>query len=544
MTPGPPNDELLEETNIKISRFPYACQAANPECAGWLFGSMKVTNSNTFIEKIREKLKIPEYVALGVTYRTIRDKFNKPYLWDREYPPPQALHLDIDQDYIMRYLDILSRTWSKGSSGIILGLNLRLVLCFSSERAKALSENQRRDIKDMAKKRQYLTNERVQKMTNATIANLDYPIGPYETTLREFIMSRSPPKQLNKRIFLAVERDWKGSNFNLITMKGNYSEAYKILQGMTPQCFFLYGKDAEKWFNNKGITMFKGVKYDLVANCTVGEGDKKSAELVEEDLFDLGSGWRESKKSVSRQTEEPDFNRASDALVKSFGSFFRNTGSPSKVPEDVPVSFDPVTLKQKNLDDGSVGASTLGSKTKASKGDGVSREQYDKLLEENRLLVMKAHSRSTPSSKSVSSEVTTKSTKEEFKQLKKSVFKWFKKKGASDSELESVALEFTSKSGEMVNLQELFTLMETKLSKKTGKDEKEGKKKKVMKKAEESDSETSSSKKGSKEETIEIKEDKDDEEAQKILTKKYKDRIKKAPEVDTGSKAHGASKKT
>jgi hypothetical protein len=65
------SDTISEEIpDIFFSKNPYTCQAVRPECIGWFFGSTKFINSKKLVPAIREKLRIPAYVPIGVQWQS------------------------------------------------------------------------------------------------------------------------------------------------------------------------------------------------------------------------------------------------------------------------------------------------------------------------------------------------------------------------------------------------------------------------------------------------------------------------------------------
>jgi hypothetical protein len=74
---------------------------------------------------IKEKLKIPAYVKIGIQWRTIKDENRKSYeWWNAEEIPPQALHFDLDQDHANRFVDPAAKLWKKGATNRVQGLQI------------------------------------------------------------------------------------------------------------------------------------------------------------------------------------------------------------------------------------------------------------------------------------------------------------------------------------------------------------------------------------------------------------------------------------
>jgi hypothetical protein len=79
-----------DEMTVTLARNPCACQAIKSECVGWFFGSAKSIDSKIFVVAIRDKLKIPCYVAVGAQWRTIKDENRKNYEGKEEEPLPPS----------------------------------------------------------------------------------------------------------------------------------------------------------------------------------------------------------------------------------------------------------------------------------------------------------------------------------------------------------------------------------------------------------------------------------------------------------------------
>ena len=95
---------------------------------------------NVLSTSIRDTLKIPHHVPIGLQWRTICNEHKKKYAWIDDISPPQDIHFDIDADYAARYYDDVAKLWRKGGKKKVLGLQLQLVPCFSSPVSVALSD--------------------------------------------------------------------------------------------------------------------------------------------------------------------------------------------------------------------------------------------------------------------------------------------------------------------------------------------------------------------------------------------------------------------
>jgi hypothetical protein len=97
-------------------------------------------------------------VPIGIQWRTIKNENKKNYEWKEDKFPPQALHLDIDNNHATRYTDAAANLWKKGATNRVHGLQMRLIPCLGSNRAVAISENQKHNMKLMAAKQQFFVN--------------------------------------------------------------------------------------------------------------------------------------------------------------------------------------------------------------------------------------------------------------------------------------------------------------------------------------------------------------------------------------------------
>jgi hypothetical protein len=130
-----------------------------------------------------------------VQWRTIKNENRKNYARDEEATPPQALHIDIDQNHANRYTEPAARLWRKGAKNRVNGLQLRLIPCLGSNCAIALLDNQRSNMVLMAAKQQYFMNSYMVKLDNPHILNLDAPI-QHSTTHPAFNLQRSYPTKI------------------------------------------------------------------------------------------------------------------------------------------------------------------------------------------------------------------------------------------------------------------------------------------------------------------------------------------------------------
>ena len=84
-------------------------------------------DSNVLSTSIRDTLKIPHHVPIGLPWRRIRNEHKRKYAWIDVISPPQAIHFNIDADYAARYYDDVAKLCRKGGKNKVLGLQLRIV---------------------------------------------------------------------------------------------------------------------------------------------------------------------------------------------------------------------------------------------------------------------------------------------------------------------------------------------------------------------------------------------------------------------------------
>jgi hypothetical protein len=249
-------------------------------------------------------LKIPAYVPIGIQWRTIKNENKKNYEWKEDKFPPQALHLDIDNNHTTRYTDAAAKLWKKGATNRVHGLQMRLIPCFGSNRAVAVSENEKHNMKLMAAKQQFFVNSYTVKIDNAHIMSLDDPI--HNATLRKYFMSRAPKASVIQRLFVSVDKSWKGNEFALVTVKPYAAEAIKALNCMIPECSHLYGVEAAKrWYSNAGLLAYQDVTWDPTKQSTTSHQDQETKALVDEDMFQIGTNWVLTAPIMQTQATRP-----------------------------------------------------------------------------------------------------------------------------------------------------------------------------------------------------------------------------------------------
>jgi hypothetical protein len=122
------------------------------------------------------------------------------------------------------------------------GLQLRIIPCLGSNSAVTLSDNQCSNMVLMAtKQQQFFMNYYTVKLDNFHILNLDAPV-EYATsqvaTLRKYLISRSPTNSVIQRIFVYVDKSWRGNDFTLVAVKPYAADAIKALNCIIPECTF------------------------------------------------------------------------------------------------------------------------------------------------------------------------------------------------------------------------------------------------------------------------------------------------------------------
>jgi hypothetical protein len=54
--------------------------------------------------------------------------------------------------------------------------------------------------------------------------------------LRKYLMSLAPKTSVIQRLFVSVDKSWRGNDFTLLTVKPYAAEAVKALNCMIPEC--------------------------------------------------------------------------------------------------------------------------------------------------------------------------------------------------------------------------------------------------------------------------------------------------------------------
>jgi hypothetical protein len=286
-------------TKISLSRNPLACQAVKSITVGWLFGSLKSMQESTLETAIRKELNMPPEIPMGIRWKVIRNsqKANPPY--NKDGPAqPQALTIELDEQWYNVYAAELARIFKKKSKVRICGIQFRLVPCFTSPRMSACDDATKTDATMMASKQQYFVNEHAKKLPPTSfIEFLDLPITSTSDnngwTLRRHLMKASPKGRPSQRLFVTVDQRYNGTGHQLITTRTYYDEAERALNNMIPECLNLYGQPAAKWFTTAGLQAFKDITWDPNSNKTVSSNNE-ILDCLEEDFMGMGNDWREN----------------------------------------------------------------------------------------------------------------------------------------------------------------------------------------------------------------------------------------------------------
>ena len=99
------SETLADELPVQLGRNPYACQAVKSECLVWFYGSVKPIDSKVLALKSIKAMKLPANVAVGLQWRSLKDKHGKNYPWNPDESPPPALHIDMDHNYAAAYAE-------------------------------------------------------------------------------------------------------------------------------------------------------------------------------------------------------------------------------------------------------------------------------------------------------------------------------------------------------------------------------------------------------------------------------------------------------
>ena len=285
-----------------LSRNPIPCQATKVSCIGWLFGSTKTMRDDTLCKALRDELSIPDEVALGISWRTIKNAQKKNPAWINDNPPPQALTIEIDETYAPIYTPAMAALWKKRSRARILGRQYRLIPCFTSPKMASADDFTRAQVAEMANKQGWFLTQHVSRLTvNKFVAALDKPIpdpaNPTKTwTLRRYIMNKAPVGFPLQRLFISADQSWDGDGAVFMTSKLHFEEAEHVLNNMIPECLHNFGAPAADWFTPTGIKIYKDTIFDPTSGKTISVNNDLEG-LVEENFLGMGTAWRDTPEN-------------------------------------------------------------------------------------------------------------------------------------------------------------------------------------------------------------------------------------------------------
>jgi hypothetical protein len=300
--------DALPKLKMSMMKQPNPCQAVKSGCIGWFLYSSKQINSKTFVTETKTVLGIPDEVAIGISYRTITNEFGKKPPFNRDDPPPAAIHLDIDERYSMLFQQKAASLWRKNSKKRLPnGVQLRLVPCFSSPIGKSMTDDIRADAKTLAERQYFFVQEHLRPMEYHFISLLDTPLSPTDSmTLRRVMMARAPKNRPASRLIHNVDQSWnQPSKYMVTTVVGREEEVNRFLNNLIPEILYTYGPEASKWFSSQGLMVYKDVLWNPEKGTTSSSNSRASAVMVEEDLWDLGTKWKVIAANAPT-TQRPD----------------------------------------------------------------------------------------------------------------------------------------------------------------------------------------------------------------------------------------------
>lgn len=296
------NVEALEDRfGLKINPNPNPCQSSRVSTLGWGFGTVKSMDGEELTKAIRKTLKIPDHVALGVQWRTIADKSGRRYPWpkDKILPrPPQALHFDIDDSYVGTWYPKFAKLFKKNSKKKVNFMQIRLIPCFTTQLGKTLSDAMVENAFQMAQKQAHFVNSYTTRLTTSNILSLDTPIGEQQMTLRRYLMMKAPMIKVTERIFVTVDRAYRGNEHVLITTRRHADQALRTINTMIPECLSLYGPEAAKWFTQHGLMAYQDIRWDEKTKSTISTQDTVLQEILDEDFFGMGDIWKDTSSTA------------------------------------------------------------------------------------------------------------------------------------------------------------------------------------------------------------------------------------------------------
>jgi hypothetical protein len=282
--------DALKKHKMTMNKQPYACQAVKSCCLGWFMYSTKHINSTAFVAETKTALGIPATVPIGISYRSITDQFGKKPPFNRDDPPPAAIHLDVDERFYMVYQQKASSLWRKNSrKRLPNGVQLRLIPCFTSPIGKSMTDDIRADAKTLAERQYFFVKEHIRTIEYHFISLLDTPISTDHTmTLRRAMRARAPKDKPLSRLIHNVDQAWNQTSKHIVTtVIGREEEANRFLANLIPEMLHDHGMECSKWFSSQGLSVYKDVRWNPKKGTTSSSNAKESAAMVEEDLWDL-----------------------------------------------------------------------------------------------------------------------------------------------------------------------------------------------------------------------------------------------------------------
>ena len=413
-----------EDIPITISYSPFCCQCPNWIHYGWLLFSTKSINQKTFEPEMRRMLSIPDNVACGVTWRTIKDPNKKQYQWTDKTPPPQAWHLEIEEAFAFQFHQAVANLFKKGSSKRVNGIQLRMVPCFAGYQSELIYEPSTKASMVIAANNQQKFCKNIKSTPSSFIMALDYPDPslPTKATLRDHLMSRSPDGCVISRVFHNVDPTWnRPGQYSFTHVPSNGVHAAKAIARMIPECMYLYPNAVQFWFTPSALLAHADSTWDPDKKEAKTNAHTCIASIIDEDLWNVND-WSDdddakkpaNNKSQSDKTTEKtkvilseipktmaEYHTADD--LQSFGPALGRKRTDASITEDTKVAearktdiqFDAEAIakateeaKEKDDDDGlsmSTMAKTTGTtrlKLKMSQEKNAEVTQEMKLMKE------------------------------------------------------------------------------------------------------------------------------------------------------------------
>ena len=94
-------DHFEDEQYISLGRNPYACQTVRVKTLGSLY--------------VLTRLMDFQILVRAITWQILKNERKQQYPWNLDYPPPQALHVEINANYAPQYYNAFSELFRLGS---------------------------------------------------------------------------------------------------------------------------------------------------------------------------------------------------------------------------------------------------------------------------------------------------------------------------------------------------------------------------------------------------------------------------------------------